>query len=88
MTIQSDDWPSAVAAHLAGKDHVTMTAVAREALGRGYRDMDAASWRRLCAILHAAGWRAHRSGGATTWRPEPAEPPAQPPQLILEGITQ
>ena len=26
-----------------------MTAVAREALGRGYRDMDAASWRRLCA---------------------------------------
>ena len=36
-----------------------MTAVARRSAA-AMRDMDAASWRRLCAILHAAGWRGGR----------------------------
>ena len=40
-------------------------------------EMRGADWRKLSGAMLSAGWRDHRSDGATVWRPEPVRPPAR-----------
>lgn len=63
---QSDDWRPVVASYLAGKSFTTLTRVAQDVLGRGYHEMAPRDWRKLATAMFTAGWRDHRSNGATT----------------------
>jgi hypothetical protein len=63
--IWADEWPEAVLLFLVRHDGVGMAEVARESLGRSYKQMDVEHWRRLAGIMKGLGMRQH--GGLWWW---------------------
>jgi hypothetical protein len=63
-----DEWPSAVARYLLGKQNARLVAVAKEAIGLS--GMPNADWRRLAGIMLGLGWRCRIVDGRLVWSPE------------------